>query len=111
MDVIVRYILATLLALIGGWIGYSFVPIEPFGAVGNVLFMGALFGVVAGVVGFTGFFGNVVNAFLVSFVLWFVLPGQWFVIWTGGNAGYMVGNVLGQLGRLSAVKKIEAKAL
>jgi len=111
MDVIVRYMLATLLALVGGLVGFYLIPYEPFGAVGNVLFMGALFGFIAGFLGFTGFFGNVVNAFLVSFILWFVLPGQWFVIWTGGNAGYMVGNVLGQLGRLSAVKKIEAEAL
>ena len=111
MDVVVRYVLATLLALVGGWIGYYLVPVEPFGAVGNVLFMGALFGLVAGFLGLTGFFGNVVNAFLISFPLWFVLPGEWFVIWTVGNAGHSIGNVLGQLGRLSAENKIEAKAL
>jgi mannose/fructose/N-acetylgalactosamine-specific phosphotransferase system component IID len=111
MDAVVRYVLATLLAVVGGGVGYSFVPLEPFGVVGNVLFVGALFGLFAGLFGFTGFFGNVVNGFLLSFPLWFLLPGGWFVVWTAGNVGYAVGNVFGQLARLSAAKKIEAKAL
>jgi hypothetical protein len=111
MDAVVRYVLATLIAVIGGWVGYYLVPYEPFGVVGNVLFMGALFGLFAGLLDIAGFFGNVVNAFLISMPLWFVLPGEWFVIWVGGNVGYAVGNVLGQLARLSAENKIEAKAL
>jgi hypothetical protein len=111
MDAVVRYVLATLIAVIGGWVGYYLVPYEPFGVVGNVLFMGALFGLFAGLLDIAGFFGNVVNAFLISMPLWFVLPGEWFVIWVGGNVGYAVGNVLGQLARLSAENKIEAKVL
>jgi hypothetical protein len=111
MDAVVRYVLATVLAVAGGWVGYYVVPYEPFGAVGNVLFVGALFGLFAGLLGITGFFGNVVNAFMLSLPLWFLLPGEWFVIWCAGNAGYAVGNVLGQLARLSAEDKIEAEAL
>ena len=111
MDAVVRYVLATILAVIGGGIGYYLVPYEPFGAVGNTLIFGALFGLFAGLFRFTGFFGNVVNAFLISLPLWFVLPGEWFVIWVGGNAGYALGNVMGQLAVLSATNRIEAKAL
>ena len=111
MDVVVRYVVATLLAVVGGWVGYSFVPSAPFGAVGNALFVGALFGLFAGLFRFTGFFGNVVNVFLLAFPLWHVLPGEWFVVWVGGNAGYAVGNTFGQLARLSAVNKIGVKAL
>jgi hypothetical protein len=48
---------------------------------------------------------------VLSFPLWFVLPGEWFVIWTGGNVGYAIGNVLGQFAVLSVEEKIEAKAL
>jgi len=100
MDVVVRYILATALAVIGGWVGYHFVPVEPFGTVGNVLFIAAVFGLFAGLLDFTGFFGNVVNAFVFTFVVYFV-PG-WFVLpWFWGNLGYAVGNVFGQLARLS----------
>jgi hypothetical protein len=111
MDAVVRYVLATLLAVAGGWVGYYVVPYEPFGAVGNVLFVGALFGLFAGLLGITGFFGNVVNAFMLSLPLWFLLPGEWFVIWCAGNTGYAVGNVFGQLAKLSAEDKIEAEAL
>ena len=100
MDAVVRYILATVLAVIGGWIGYNFVPIEPFGVAGNVLFIAAVFGLFAGLGRVTGFFGNVVNAFVFTFVVYFV-PG-WFVLpWFWGNLGYAVGNVFGQLARLS----------
>jgi hypothetical protein len=111
MEVIFRYVLATLVAVVGGWIGYYLVPYEPFGVVGNVLFISALFGLFAGLLRVTGFFGNVVNAFLLSFPLWFVLPGEWFVVWVGGNAGYSIGNVFGQLARLSAENEVETKAL
>jgi len=111
MDAVVRYVVATVLAVVGGYVGYHFVPSVPFGVVGNVLFVGALFGLIVGLSRFTGFFGNVVNAFLLSFPLWFLLPGDWFIIWTGGNAGYAVGNVFGQLAVLSTMRKIEAKAL
>jgi len=111
MDAIIRYMVATLLAVVGGYIGYHFVPVVPFGVVGNVLFLGALFGLVVGLFGFTGFFGNLVNALILSMPLYFVLPGEWFVIWTGGNAGYALGNVFGQLAVLSVTKRIEARAL
>jgi hypothetical protein len=111
MDAVVRYIIATMLAVIGGWVGYSFVHIEPFGVIGNTLFVGALFGLFAGLLNVTGFFGNVVNGFLLSFPLWFVLPGEWFVVWIIGNIGYALGNVFGQLTALSARGEIEAKAL
>ena len=111
MDAVVRYVVATLLAVVGGWIGYYMFPHEPFGVMGNGMFVGALLGVFIGLVGLTGFFGNVVNAFLLSFPLWFVLPSQWFVIWITGNVGYAIGNMFGQLARLSAKGKIEAKAL
>ena len=100
MDVVVRYILATALAVIGGWVGYHFVPVEPFGTVGNVLFIAAVFGLFAGLLDFTGFFGNVVNAFVFTFVVYFA-PGWWVVPWFWGNLGYAVGNVFGQLARLS----------
>ena len=111
MDAVVRYVIAAVLAVAGGYVGYHFVPSVPFGAVGNALFVGALFGLFAGLFGFTGFFGNVVNALLLSFPLWFLLPGDWFIIWTGGNVGYAFGNLFGQLARLSAVNKIGVKAL
>ena len=111
MDLVVRYVVATVLAVAGGYVGYHFVSSVPFGVVGNVLFVGALFGLVAGLFGFTGFFGNVVNVFLLSFPLWFLLPGDWFIIWTGGNVGYAFGNLFGQLARLSAMNRIEAEAL
>jgi hypothetical protein len=108
MDVVIRYIVATLLAVVAGWIGYYAVPYEPFGAVGNVLFIGALFGLFAGLLRITGFFGNVVNAFLLSFLLWFLLPGEWFVIWVGGNVGYAIGNVFGQLAALSSSLRVKS---
>jgi hypothetical protein len=111
MDAVVRYVVATILAVIGGWVGYSFVPIVPFGVAGNVLFVAALFGLFAGLFGFTGFFGNVVNVFLLTFPIYFLMPGGFVVMWAYGNAGYAVGNVFGQLARLSAEDKIEAKAL
>ena len=111
MDAVVRYILATILAVVAGWIGYYLVPYVPFGAVGNTIFIGALFGLFMGLGRVTGFFGNIVNVFILSFPLWFLLPGEWFVIWVGGNVGYALGNVLGQLTKLSAENKIEAKAL
>jgi len=111
MDALIRYIVATLLAVAGGWVGYYLVPYEPFGAVGNTVFFGALFGLFMGFARIIGFLGNVINAFLLSFPLWFVLPGEWFVIWVGGNVGCAIGNVLGQLTTLSVENKIEAKAL
>jgi len=108
MDAVVRYVTATLLAVAGGWIGYYFVPVVPFGVIGNELFVAALFGLFAGLFRFTGFFGNVVNAFLLSFPLWFVLPGSWYVIWVGGNAGYAVGNLFGQLAALSSELRVRS---
>jgi mannose/fructose/N-acetylgalactosamine-specific phosphotransferase system component IID len=111
MDAVLRYVVATLVAVAAGWIGYYFVPIEPFGIVGNTLFIGALFGLFMGFVRITGFLGNIINAFLLSFPLWYILPGEWYVIWTCGNVGYALGNVLGQLTTLSIENKIEAKAL
>jgi len=109
MGGIVRYIVATLLAVIGGWVGYSYVPIQPFGVAGNVLFVAALFGLFAGLLDVTGFFGNVVNTFLLTFLVYFLAPGEFTVMWAYGNVGYAIGNVLGQLARLSA--RIEARAL
>jgi mannose/fructose/N-acetylgalactosamine-specific phosphotransferase system component IID len=111
MEVVLRYVLATLLAVVGGWIGYYLVPYETFGVVGNALFVGALFGLFMGLGRVTGFFGNVVNALLLSFPMWFVLPGEWFIIWVGGNAGYALGNLLGQITALSVKNEVEAKAL
>ena len=111
MDALIRYIVATLLAVAGGWVGYYLVPYEPFGVVGNTLFIGALFGLLMGFARVTGFLGNIINAFVLSFPLWFVLPGEWFIIWTGGNVGYAIGNVLGQFTVLSVEEKIEAKAM
>ena len=111
MDAVVRYVVATLLAVVGGWVGYYLVPFEPFGAVGNTLFIGALFGMFMGFARVTGFLGNMINAIILSFPLWFVLPGEWFVIWVGGNVGYAIGNIVGQLTTLSMENKIEAKAL
>ena len=111
MDAVVRYILATVLAVVGGWVGYHFVPIEPFGIIGNELFVAALIGLFMGLGRVTGFFGNVVNAFLLSMPLYFVLPGGWFVVWVGGNVGYALGNVFGQLARLSATGRIGTRAL
>jgi len=105
MDAVVRYILATVLAVIGGWIGYNFVPIEPFGVAGNVLFIAAVFGLFAGLGRVTGFFGNVVNAFVFTFVVYFVSGG--FVLpWFWGNLGYAVGNVFGQLAALSSTLRV-----
>ena len=111
MNAVVRYVVATLLAVVGGWVGYYLVPYEPFGAVGNTLFIGALFGLLTGFARITGFLGNIINAFLTSFLLWFVLPGEWFVIWVGGNVGYAIGNVMGQITMLSIEEEIKAKVL
>jgi len=108
MDAVVRYVIATVLAVVGGWIGYSFVPVVPFGVIGNELFVAALFGLFMGLGRVTGFFGNVVNAFLLSFPLWFMLPGGWIVIWVGGNVGYAVGNVFGQLVALSSELRVRS---
>jgi mannose/fructose/N-acetylgalactosamine-specific phosphotransferase system component IID len=108
MDAVVRYVVATLMAVVGGWVGYHFVSVEPFGVVGNTVFVGALFGLFMGLGRVTGFFGNVVNAFLLSFPLWYVLPGGWFIIWTGGNVGYAVGNVFGQLVALSSALRVRS---
>jgi mannose/fructose/N-acetylgalactosamine-specific phosphotransferase system component IID len=111
MDAVVRYVIATLLAVAAGWVGYHLVPYEPFGVVGNTLFVGTVFGLFAGFVRITGFLGNVINAFILSFPLWYILPGEWYVVWTGGNVGFAIGNVLGQFAVLSVEEKIEAEAL
>ena len=111
MDALIRYIVATLLAVAGGWVGYYLVPYEPFGAVGNTMFFGALFGLFIGFARITGFLWNIINAFLLSFPLWYILPGEWFVIWVGGNVGYAIGNIVGQFAVLSVEEKVEAKAL
>jgi hypothetical protein len=108
MDAVVRYILATALAVIGGWVGYYFVPVEPFGVLVNSGLVAALFGLFMGLGRVTGFFGNVVNAFLLSMPLYFVLPGGWIVIWVGGNVGYAVGNVFGQLVALSSTLRVRS---
>jgi len=94
----VRY---KIMSSIPWWVGYYFVPVEPFETVGNVLFIAAVFGLFAGLLDFTGFFGNVVNAFLFVFPVYFLAPGGWVVVWVGGNVGYTLGNVFGQLARLS----------
>ena len=111
MDAVVRYILATALAVVGGWIGYHFVPVEPFGVLVNSGFVAALFGLFMGLLGFTGFFGNVVNAFLFVFPVYFLAPGGWVVVWVGGNLGYALGNVFGQLTSLSATGRIGTMAM
>jgi mannose/fructose/N-acetylgalactosamine-specific phosphotransferase system component IID len=111
MEAVLRYVVATLLAVGGGGIGYYLIPYEPFGAVGNTVFVGALFGLFMGFVRITGFLGNIINAFVLSFPLWFVLPGEWYVVWMGGNAGYAIGNIVGQFAVLSVEEKIEAEAL
>jgi len=112
MNGVIRYVIATLLATVGGYVGYHFVPIEPFGTAGNVLFVAAIFGLFAGLLELTGFFGNVVNAFLITFPVYFLAPGGFTVVWAYGNIGYAIGNVLGQLARLSVRGTIpEAKAL
>jgi hypothetical protein len=111
MDAVVRYIVATVLAVVGGYVGYHFVPIEPFGTAGNVLFVATLFGLFAGLVKLTGFFGNVVNAFLLTFPIYFLVPGEFTVVWAYGNVGYAIGNVLGQLARLSVIGIVEVKSL
>jgi mannose/fructose/N-acetylgalactosamine-specific phosphotransferase system component IID len=111
MDVILRYVVATVVAVVAGWIGYHFVPIEPFGVIGNTLFFGALFGLIMGFARITGFLGNIINASLLSFPLWYILPGEWFVIWVCGNVGYSLGNMFGQLAMLSVNEEIEVTAL
>jgi len=108
MDAVVRYVVATLVAVVAGWIGYHFVPIKPFGVIGNTLFIGALFGLFMGLGRVVGFLGNVVNAFLLSFPLWYILPGEWFIIWTSGNVGFAVGNVFGQLVALSSALRVKS---
>jgi hypothetical protein len=107
----VRYLVATLMAVLGGYVGYHFVPIEPFGVAGNVLFMSALFGLLMGLFDVTGFFGNIVNTFLITFPVYFLTSGELTVLWAYGNIGYAIGNVLGQLARLSATGSVEARAL
>jgi hypothetical protein len=77
----------------------------------NSGFVAALFGLFMGLLGFTGFFGNVVNAFLFVFPVYFLAPGGWVVVWVGGNVGYALGNVFGQLARLSATGRIGTRAL
>jgi hypothetical protein len=109
---VARYIIATVLAVIGGYIGYH-LPHAPLGIAGNELFVAGLFGLATGLAGVTGFLGNAVNALLLTAPLLF-LPGHHVVIahwWFWGNLGYTAGNVLGQLSRLAASGKIEARAL
>jgi len=108
MDTVVRYILATVLAVIGGWVGYHLVPVEPFGVIGNAMFVAALFGLFAGLGRVTGFFGNVINALLFAFPIYFLAPGGWVVVWVGGNVGYAVGNVFGQLVALSSTLRVRS---
>ena len=108
MDAVVRYVVATLLAVVGGWIGYHFVPVEPFGVLANSGFVAALFGLFAGLGRMTGFFGNVVNALLLVFPIYFLVPGGWVVVWVGGNVGYAVGNVFGQLVALSSTLRVRS---
>jgi len=115
MDWVVRYVVATALALVGGYLGYSFLPYGAFGVVANAAFVAGLFGFLAGLGRVTGFLGNVVNLFLLSpFVYFFdALAGfGWLsVAWFGGNAGYAVFNVLGQISRLSALPEARFTAL
>jgi len=108
MNGIVRYIVATLLAIIGGYIGYHFVPTEPFGVDGNVLFVSALFGLFVGLLEFTGFFGNVVNAFLITMPIYLFSNGGFVVMWFWGNLGYAIGNVFGQLTRVAGSIRVRS---
>ena len=105
MEALVRYIIATTLAFIGGAVGYWFMPTEPFGVLGNALIVGGLFGFVAGLVRLTGFLGNVINVFLLTPLVYFI-DGWAVVPWVWGNMGYAVFNVIGQLTFYSAVTRL-----
>ena len=111
MNGIVRYIVSTLLAVIGGWVGYYYIPTEPFGSAGNILFVSMVIGLFAGLIDATGFFGNIINVFIFTVPVYLLSSGGFAVMWLWSNLGYAVGNVFGQLTRLSVAGKIEARAL
>jgi len=101
MEALVRYIIATTLAFVGGVVGYWLLPTEPFGVIGNALFVSGLFGFIAGLTRITGFLGNVLNFFLLTPVVYFV-DGWAVAAWAYGNLGYAVFNVVGQIAFNSA---------
>jgi len=103
MEALARYMLATVLAFVGGAVGYWLLPAEPFGALGNALIVGGLFGFITGLVRITGFLGNILNLFLLTPLVYFIEPGWAVVVWAYGNAGYAVFNVVGQIASLSSV--------
>jgi hypothetical protein len=109
-----RYVIATLLAALGGFIGFHAVPLKhAISLAGSEMLVAGLLGFIAGAARITGFLGNVINTFFVSPIL-LLLPGGYAVIaglWFWGNLGYTAGNVLGQFTRLAAEEKIEARAL
>jgi len=102
MEALARYMLATVLAFVGGAVGYWLLPDEPFGALGNALLVGGLFGFVAGLMRLTGFLGNVINVFLLTPLVYFIEPGWAVIPWVWGNMGYAVFNVIGQIAFHSA---------
>ena len=101
MEALARYIIATVLAFVGGVVGYWLLPTEPFGTFLNVMFVSGLFGFVAGLTRITGFLGNVLNFFLLTPVVYFV-DGWAVAVWAYGNLGYAVFNVVGQIAFHSA---------
>jgi hypothetical protein len=100
-----RYVIATLLAALGGFTGFHIVPLKHLlGLAGSELLVAGLIGFIAGAARITGFLGNVINALFITPVL-LLLPGEYAVIavwWFWGNLGYVAGNVLGQIAMLAS---------
>jgi uncharacterized membrane protein (UPF0136 family) len=108
-----RYVIATLLAVLGGFIGFHLPLKHEVSLAGSELLVAGLLGFIAGAARTTGFLGNVINAFFVSPIL-LLLPGVYAVIagwWFWGNLGYAAGNVLGQIARLASEEKIGVRSL
>ena len=106
-----RYVIATLLAVLGGFIGFHDPLKHVLGLAGSMVLIAGLFGLIAGLARVTGYFGNLVNAFFFTAPL-IVLPGEYAVfatMWFWGNLGYAVGNVMGQIARLSI--KVEIRSI
>ena len=113
MHAVFRYIIATLLAVLGGFIGFHHPLKHVLGLAGSEVLIAGLFGLIAGLARVTGYFGNLVNAFFFTAPL-IALPGEYAVLaamWFWGNLGYAVGNVMGQITRLVAEEKVEARVL